>query len=86
MTFEVFRSLSIHFIEKDAKKIDVEMKQYIKKKRKQQPSGSGELTVEEKEKFHLCGDFVWYLEKQDGMQAKAIGAWTCPFGHKHINN
>jgi hypothetical protein len=86
MTFDVFRSLSIHFTEDQARKIDVEITPYNKKKRKAHPTGSGSLSEDEKKRFHLCGDLVWYSDQEDGRLVKGNGPWICPFGRKHTNN
>ena len=83
----VFKKLSIHYIEPGARHIDVELKE-LKKctgKRKRHTSFEGAVTEEQKQKYNLFGDFVWYDEIQDDRSGnsmpriKCIGdSFTCP--------
>jgi hypothetical protein len=74
-----------HYIEADARPIEVQLSGYTKK-RKKQVELSGALSNEEKERFNLEGQFEWYLLKNNGQLARAKDSWRCPFQVEHLHN
>ena len=78
MTFDVFQKLSIHYIEEDARFIDVALKEYTpnrstnKRTREASHIAGVRLTEEEKQEYHLKGEFVWDGEQDGNSRAKAI--------------
>ena len=88
MTFKVFKELSIHHIEDDARTIQVELpKPRIKKKRSLSVTAGTGLTDEEKERYKLEGDFAWGQQREDGwVYIKATSeAWRCAFKEHQSN-
>jgi hypothetical protein len=87
MSFEVFRKLSIHYVDEDARTISVVLSSYTKtvsairnsnsKKRKLLSSSvlpsqvDVPLSTTDKAKFHLKGDFRWGDETSDGRYVTA---------------
>jgi phage/plasmid-associated DNA primase len=84
MTFKVFKELSIHHIEDDARTIQVELPKTSIKKKRSFAVSAGNLTDDEKERYKLEGDFVWGQQRENGIYIKATSdVWRCPFdAHK----
>ena len=81
MSLEVFKKLSIHHIEPNARSIDVELPKQITVRRKQISLCEGTLTEDEKEIYQLKGDFIWGNPYHGGGQyIKAVSDnWHCAF-------
>ena len=73
MTFDEFQKLSIHYVEPDARYIEVDLDESSSVKRKQPALRSGSLTNEEKERFNLQGNFEWYDTISEGHRIKSVG-------------